>query len=127
MSPVSLELLVRSTHIFEHMCNQGVYLCCVEVLATSFALVAATRAVAAVEAVPAVEEKMEFNLVLEEVQMSVKIAMTKAVRMLTALELKEKKDMIEGLSKKVKEGMSKEDVEEALKSLEAALAKYSTK
>jgi large subunit ribosomal protein L7/L12 len=74
---------------------------------------------AAVEAVPAMEEKTEFNLVLEEVPTSGRIAVIKAMRTLTALGLKEE-DMIEGLPKKVKEGVSKEDAEEALKTLEAA-------
>jgi large subunit ribosomal protein L7/L12 len=110
-----LKLPVPSAHMFEHIYNQGVHLCCVGVSATSFAPTAATR-----EAVPAVEEKTEFNLVLEEVPTFGRIAMIKAVRTLTALGLKEEKDMIEGLPKKVKEGVSKEDAEGALKTLEAA-------
>lgn len=79
------------------------------------------------EAAPAVEEKTEFDLVLEEVPSTARIAVIKVVRTLTALGLKEAKDMIEGLPKKVKEGVSKEDAEEALKALEGAGAKCSIK
>ncbi|KAG0577769.1 hypothetical protein KC19_5G180300 [Ceratodon purpureus] len=80
---------------------------------------------AATEAAAAVEEKTEFDLTLEEVPSSARIAVIKAVRTLTALGLKEAKDMIEALPKKVKEGISKEDAEEAKKTLEAAGAKCS--
>lgn len=97
------------------------------VSATSFAPAAAAPAGAAAEAAPVVEEKTEFDLILEEVPTSGRIAVIKAVRTLTALGLKEAKDMIEGLPKKVKEGVSKEDAEEALKTLEAAGAKCSIK
>jgi large subunit ribosomal protein L7/L12 len=79
------------------------------------------------EAAAAVEEKTEFNLVMEEVPSSARIAVIKVVRTLTALGLKEAKDMIEGLPKNVKEGISKEDAEEAKKALEAAGAKCSIK
>lgn len=79
------------------------------------------------EAAPVVEEKTEFDLVLEEVPSTARIAVIKVVRTLTALGLKEAKDMIEGLPKKVKEGVSKEDAEEAQKTLEGAGAKCSIK
>ncbi|XP_024374828.1 uncharacterized protein [Physcomitrium patens] len=79
------------------------------------------------QAAAAVEEKTEFNLVMEEVPSSARIAVIKAVRTLTSLGLKEAKDMIEGLPKNVKEGISKEDAEEAKKALEAAGAKCSIK
>lgn len=87
----------------------------------------APAAGAAPEAAAAVEEKTEFNLVVEEVPSSARIAVIKAVRTLTSLGLKEAKDMIEGLPKNVKEGVSKEDAEEAKKALEAAGAKCSIK
>eukprot|EP00271_Cylindrocystis_brebissonii_P019719 TRINITY_DN6169_c0_g1_i1.p1 TRINITY_DN6169_c0_g1~~TRINITY_DN6169_c0_g1_i1.p1 ORF type:complete len:184 (+),score=50.66 TRINITY_DN6169_c0_g1_i1:199-750(+) len=82
---------------------------------------------AAAEAAPVVEEKTEFDLVLEEVPSSSRIAVIKVVRALTGLGLKEAKDMIEGLPKKVKEAAAKEEVEEGLKQLEAAGAKASLK
>ncbi|KAG0590034.1 hypothetical protein KC19_1G065900 [Ceratodon purpureus] len=97
------------------------------VSAAAFAPAAGAPAGAAAEAAPAVEEKTEFDLVLEDVPSSARIAVIKAVRTLTSLGLKEAKDMIEGLPKKVKEGVSKEDAEEAMKALEAAGAKCSIK
>ena len=97
------------------------------VSAAAFAPAAGAPAGAAADAAPAVEEKTEFDLVLDEVPSSARIAVIKAVRTLTALGLKEAKDMIEGLPKKIKEGVSKEDAEEAMKALEAAGAKCSIK
>jgi large subunit ribosomal protein L7/L12 len=87
----------------------------------------AAGAGAPADAAPAVEEKTEFDLVLDEVPASARIAVIKVVRTLTALGLKEAKDMIEGLPKTVKEGVSKEDAEEAMKTLEGAGAKCSIK
>ena len=97
------------------------------VSAAAFAPAAGAAAGAPVEAAPAVEEKTEFDLVLDDVPAAARISVIKAVRALTSLGLKEAKDMIEGLPKKVKEGVSKEDAEEALKQLEAAGAKCSIK
>ncbi|XP_024365615.1 uncharacterized protein [Physcomitrium patens] len=99
------------------------------ITAMSFAPSGAAPAAAGAgaEAAAAVEEKTEFNLVMEEVPSSARIAVIKAVRTLTSLGLKEAKDMIEGLPKNVKEGVSKEDAEEAKKALEAAGAKCSIK
>lgn len=99
------------------------------VSAMSFAPAAAGAApgAAAGEAAAVVEEKTEFDLVLEEVPSSARIACIKVVRTLTSLGLKEAKDMIESLPKKVKEAMTKEEAEEAKKALEAAGAKCSVK
>ncbi|OAY37478.1 50S ribosomal protein L12-3, chloroplastic [Manihot esculenta] len=71
----------------------------------------------------AVEEKTEFDVVIEEVPANARIAVIKAVRALTSLALKEAKDLIEGLPKKFKEGASKDEAEDAKKQLEAAGAK----
>jgi len=79
------------------------------------------------EAAPAVEEKTEFDLTLDEVPASARIAVIKVVRALTGLGLKEAKDVIEGLPKKVKEAVAKEDAEEGKKQLEGAGAKASIK
>ncbi|OVA07574.1 Ribosomal protein L7/L12 [Macleaya cordata] len=79
---------------------------------------------AAAEAGPAVvEEKTEFDVVIEEVPSNARIATIKAVRALTSLALKEAKELIEGLPKKFKEAVSKEEAEEAKKQLEEAGAK----
>ncbi|KAK6256457.1 hypothetical protein QUC31_018183 [Theobroma cacao] len=73
----------------------------------------------------AVEEKTEFDVVIEEVPSNARIAVIKAVRSLTNLALKEAKDLIEGLPKKFKEGVSKDEAEDAKKQLEEAGAKVS--
>jgi large subunit ribosomal protein L7/L12 len=74
-----------------------------------------------------VEEKTEFDLVLEEVPADKKIAILKIVRTLTGLGLKEAKDLVEAAPKTVKEGASKDDVDAAKKQLEEAGAKVSIK
>ncbi|RWW14980.1 hypothetical protein GW17_00021197 [Ensete ventricosum] len=81
---------------------------------------------AAAEAAPAaVEEKTEFDVVIEGVPTNARIATIKVVRALTNLPLKEAKDLIEGLPKKFKEAVSKEEAEEAKKQLEEVGAKIS--
>ncbi|KAL8475453.1 hypothetical protein ACS0TY_028202 [Phlomoides rotata] len=95
------------------------------VSAASFAPVAAAAAPAAAEAPAAVEEKTEFDVVIEDVPSNVRIATIKVVRALTSLALKEAKELIEGLPKKFKEAVSKEEAEEAKKQLEEAGAKVS--
>jgi large subunit ribosomal protein L7/L12 len=86
-------------------------------------MMAAPAAAAAEE----VEEKTEFDVVLEEVPADKKIAVLKVVRSLTGLGLKEAKDMVESAPKPVKEGVSKDDAEDAKKQLEEAGAKVSVK
>ncbi|XP_058188243.1 large ribosomal subunit protein bL12c [Rhododendron vialii] len=95
------------------------------VSAASFApaAAAAVAAAPAAEAEAVVEEKTEFDVVIEEVPSNARIATIKTVRALTNLALKEAKDLIEGLPKKFKEGISMEEAEEAKKQLEAAGAK----
>ncbi|GER45546.1 50S ribosomal protein L12, partial [Striga asiatica] len=94
------------------------------VSAASFAPVAAAAAApAAAEAAAAVEEKTEFDVVIEDVPSNARIPTIKVVRALTSLALKEAKELIEGLPKKFKEAVSKDEAEEAKKQLEAAGAK----
>jgi large subunit ribosomal protein L7/L12 len=78
-------------------------------------------------AADAVEEKTEFDVVLEDVPSDKRIAVIKAVRALTSLGLKEAKALIESCPKSVKEGVSKEDAEAAVKELEEAGGKASIK
>ncbi|CAH9074715.1 unnamed protein product, partial [Cuscuta epithymum] len=87
------------------------------------AVIAAPGGPGAADASPVVEEKTEFDVVIEDVPSSSRIPTIKAVRSLTNLALKEAKELIEGLPKKFKEGVSKEEAEEAKKQLEAAGAK----
>ncbi|XVF14088.1 hypothetical protein REPUB_Repub09cG0027100 [Reevesia pubescens] len=96
------------------------------VSAAAFAPAAFAVAAPAADAGAAVvEEKTEFDVVIEEVPSNARIAVIKAVRVLTSLALKEAKELIEGLPKKFKEGISKEEADDAKKQLEAAGAKVS--
>ena len=74
----------------------------------------------------AAEEKSEFDVVLAEAG-SNKIAVIKEVRTITALGLKEAKDLVEGAPKPLKQGVAKAEAEEMKKALEAAGAKVELK
>jgi large subunit ribosomal protein L7/L12 len=74
----------------------------------------------------AVEEKTEFNVVLADAGAN-KINVIKAVREITALGLKEAKDLVEGAPKAIKEGVGKDEAEDIKKKLEAAGAKVEVK
>jgi large subunit ribosomal protein L7/L12 len=74
----------------------------------------------------AVEEKTDFDVVLTEAG-SNKIAVIKEVRTITALGLKEAKDLVEGAPKPLKQGVAKAEAEEMKKALEAAGAKVELK
>jgi large subunit ribosomal protein L7/L12 len=74
-----------------------------------------------------VEEKTEFDVILEEVPQDKKIAILKVVRSITGLGLKEAKEMVESTPKPIKEGVPKEDAEDTKKKLEEAGAKVSVK
>ena len=67
----------------------------------------------------AAEEKTEFDVVLASFGEN-KVAVIKAVRGLTGLGLKEAKEAVEGAPTALKEGISKEEAEEAKKTLEEA-------
>jgi len=64
------------------------------------------------------EEKTSFDVILKEFG-DKKIQVIKEVRALTALGLKEAKDLVDNAPKPVKEGLSKEEAEAAKKQLEA--------
>jgi large subunit ribosomal protein L7/L12 len=84
--------------------------------AAPVAAVAASSGGGAVAA-EAAEEKTTFDVVLKDVGPQ-KIQVIKVVRALTDLGLKEAKDVVEGAPKTLKEGVSKEDAEDAKKKLE---------
>jgi large subunit ribosomal protein L7/L12 len=75
-------------------------------------------AAAAGQAAPA-EEKTEFDVILTGFG-DKKIQVIKVVRELTGLGLKEAKDLVEGVPKPVKEGVSKEESANFKKKLEEA-------
>lgn len=77
------------------------------------------------EATEEVEEKTEFNVILDEVPADKKIAILKVVRGLTGLGLKEAKGLVESAPIQVQEGLTKDTAEEAKKQLEDAGAKIS--
>lgn len=72
------------------------------------------------------EVQSEFDVVLESFG-DKKIAVIKEVRALTALGLKEAKELVDGVPNKVKEGISKEEAEAAKVKLEEAGATVSVK
>ena len=90
---------------------------------TAAAAVAAPAAAAG--GAPA-EEKSEFTVVLASAG-DKKINVIKEVRAVTALGLKEAKDLVEGAPKEIKSGVNKKDAEEMKKKLEAAGAKVELK
>ncbi|AQQ71335.1 50S ribosomal protein L7/L12 [Limihaloglobus sulfuriphilus] len=67
----------------------------------------------------AVEEKTEFNVILEAAG-DKKIAVIKEVRAITGLGLKEAKELVDGAPKTVKENASAEEAETLKSQLEAA-------
>lgn len=81
--------------------------------------VAAVAVAAPAEAAAEVEEKTEFDVVLKEAGAN-KIGVIKVVRALTSLGLKEAKDKVDGTPSTIKEGVSKEEAEEAKKQLTEA-------
>ncbi|MFM1910907.1 MAG: ribosomal protein [Pseudomonadota bacterium] len=84
--------------------------------------VSAAAAAVAVAAAPAAAggaaaaEKSEFDVILTAAGDN-KVNVIKAVREITALGLKEAKDLVDGAPKAVKEGVSKADADETLKKL----------
>ena len=89
------------------------------------ASVGATMVMAAPAVVEEVEEKTEFNVLLEEVPADKKIAILKVVRGLTGLGLKEAKEIVESAPKQIQEGLGKDAAEQAKKQLEEVGAKVS--
>ena len=90
----------------------------VKELEETFGVSAAAAAVAAAPAAggggaaaaPAAEEQTEFDVILTAAG-AAKINVIKVVREITALGLKEAKDLVDGAPKPVKEGVSKDEAE----------------
>jgi large subunit ribosomal protein L7/L12 len=108
----------------------------VKAMEETFGVSAAAAAVAAApaagaaagggEAAAAAEEKSEFDVVLQSVGGN-KINVIKVVREVTALGLKEAKDLVEAAPKAVKEGVSKEEAEQIKQKLTDAGATVEVK
>ena len=73
-----------------------------------------------------VEEKTEFTVTLTEIGTN-KINVIKVVREITALGLKEAKDLVEGAPKPIKEGIPKDEAEAIKKKFEDVGAKAEIK
>ena len=96
------------------------------VTAAAPAAVAVSAAGAATAAGAPAEEKTEFTIILKSAGAE-KIKVIKEVRAITGLGLKEAKDLVEGAPKTVKEAVSKADVDNFKKQLEAAGAQVEIK
>jgi large subunit ribosomal protein L7/L12 len=95
----------------------------VKTLEDKFGVSANVPVMAAASAAPGAaaaptEEKSTFTVVLSSIGAN-KIAVIKEVRAMTNLGLKEAKELVDTAPKPVKEGVSKEEAEEAKKKLEA--------
>lgn len=93
---------------------------------TAAAPVAVAASAAGAAAAPAAEEKTEFTIILKGAGAD-KIKVIKEVRAITGLGLKEAKDLVEGAPKTLKEAVSKADVENFKKQLEAVGAQVEIK
>ena len=100
----------------------------VKALEEEFGVSAAPVAVAgaAAPAAAAVEEKTEFDVELKSFGAK-KLDVSKAVRELRGLGLKEAKELVESAPKVIKEGVSKEDADKIKAALEAAGAEIEIK
>ena len=94
--------------------------------AVAVAAPAAGAAGAAAAAAPVVEEQTEFTVILKEVGPN-KINVIKVVREITALGLKESKDLVEGAPKPVKENVNKAEAQQLKEKIEATGATVEVK
>jgi len=90
------------------------------------AAVAVAAAPAGGAAAAPVEEQTEFTVILAAIG-DKKIEVIKEVRVITALGLKEAKDLVEAAPKPIKEGVTKEEAEKIKAALEKAGAKVEIK
>ncbi|MCF0122807.1 MAG: 50S ribosomal protein L7/L12 [Ruminiclostridium sp.] len=98
----------------------------VHALEEEFGVSAAAMAAPAAAAAAPVEEKTEFDVILENFGAE-KVKVIKAVREITGLGLADAKAAVEAAPKAIKEGVSKDEAEELKKKLEEVGAKVSLK
>jgi large subunit ribosomal protein L7/L12 len=96
----------------------------VSAAASAGVVVAAAAPGAAAEAV---EEKTEFDVILDSFDAAAKIKVLKAVREATGLGLGEAKALVEAAPKAVKEGIAKDEAEALKKAIEEAGGKVTVK
>ena len=99
----------------------------VSAAASAGVVMAAPGAAAGGDGADAVEEKTEFEVVLESFDASSKIKVLKEVRNATGLGLGEAKALVEAAPKTIKEGATKEDAEALKKAIEAVGGKVTLK
>ena len=87
-----------------------------ETFGVSAAAVAVAASAGGGAATAAASEQTEFSVILTNAGEQ-KVSVIKAVRELTALGLKEAKDLVDGAPKTIKEGLNTADAEAALKKL----------
>lgn len=90
-----------------------------EKFGVSAAAPVAAAAAAPAAAAAAVEEKTEFDVILDSFG-DKKIQVIKVLREITGLGLKEAKDLVDGVPSKIKEGIEKAEAESIRKQLEEA-------
>ncbi len=98
----------------------------VKILEEKFGVSAAAPVAVAAAGAPAAEEKTSFNVELTEAG-SNKIGVIKAVREITALGLKEAKDLVDAAPKVIKEGVTKAEADDMKKKIEDAGGKVTLK
>jgi large subunit ribosomal protein L7/L12 len=98
-----------------------------EAFGVSAAASAGVVMAAAPAAAEAVEEKTEFDVILESFDPAAKIKVLKAVREATGLGLGEAKALVEAAPKAVKEGIAKAEAEALQKTLEEVGGKVTIK
>lgn len=97
---------------------------------TAMAPISAVAAASGAAQAAPVEEKTEFDVVLNGFDAAKKISVIKVIREVMQLGLKESKDLVEASEKevqKIKESLPKKDAEELKKKLEEAGAKVELK
>jgi large subunit ribosomal protein L7/L12 len=123
-------MALNKEEILESIANMSVMdvVDLVEAMEEKFGVSAAVAAVAAAPAAAAapVEEQTEFDVHMTSFGAN-KVAVIKVVRAITALGLKEAKDLVEGAPTNIKDGVAKDEAEDLKKQLEEAGASVEIK
>ena len=123
-------MALNKEEILESIANMSVMdvVDLVEAMEEKFGVSAAVAAVAAAPAAAAApaEEQTEFDVHMTSFGAN-KVAVIKVVRAITALGLKEAKDLVEGAPTNIKDGVAKDEAEDLKKQLEEAGASVEIK
>jgi len=123
-------MALNKEEILESIANMSVMdvVDLVEAMEEKFGVSAAVAAVAAAPAAAAApaEEQTEFDVHMTSFGAN-KVSVIKVVRAITALGLKEAKDLVEGAPTNIKDGVAKDEAEDLKKQLEEAGASVEIK